>query len=348
MTRRLERRPDDPSEAREREAAASTPAAASVLDLQRSAGNAAVARVLAREPASDAPVQSPKPAPVLGANPFLNYQPPKLPADVQTAVDTWLTDQKSGIGIQIGRGATSMPEVIDQVRRHVPAANDANPEAIRWRVEAIVGPVPATRRKPDLGGQKAEQESRISNLFPIPPTSVTFGGSQTSIKVGISGAELKAGKGALKVTADKEGAEAELKGDGAKVGVSGKWDGSEFALKTEVGGVKFESKVHHKGDGWGWSGGLVIPLSGEEVDELPDVSGAVSGANAAITESLGYLQGGGSLTDGFVTGRMAQVKPAIDAAKNIAGRTKPGATLRVTGSTDSTGWTAGVSLVIVF
>ena len=294
-----------------------------MLDLQRSAGNAAVARVLAREPAADAPRAVPKPASVLGANPFLNYQPPKLPADVERAVDTWLTDQKSGIGIQIGRGATSMPEVIDQVRRHVPAANDANPEAIRWRVEAIVGPVPATRRKPDLGGQKAEQESRISNLFPIPPTSVTFGGSQTSIKVGISGAELKAGKGALKVTADKEGAEAEVKGNGAKVGVSGKWDGSEFALKTEVGGVKFESKVHHKGDGWGWSGGLVIPLSGEEVDELPDVSAAVGGAHNAIAESLGYLQGGGSLTDGFVTGRMAQVKPAIDAAKNIAGRASP-------------------------
>ena len=236
-----------------------------------------------------------------------------------------------------------MPEVIDQVRRHVAVAADANPEAIRWRVEAIVGPVPATRRKPDLGGQKAEQESRISNLFPIPPTSVTFGGSQTSIKVGISGAELKTGKGALKVTAGKEGAEAELKGNGAKVAVSGKWDGSEFALKTEVGGVKFESKVHHKGDGWGWSGGLVIPLSGEEVDELPDVSAAVGGAHNAIAESLGYLQGGGSLTDGFVTGRMAQVKPAIDAAKNISGRTKPGATLRVTGSADSTGWTAGVS-----
>ena len=92
----------------------------------------------------------------------------------------------------------------------------------------------------------------------------------------------------------------------------------------------------------------MIPLSGEEVDELPDVSAAVGGAHTAIAESLGYLQGGGSLTDGFVTGRMAQVKPAIDAAKNIAGRTNPGATLRVTGSADSTGWTAGVSLVIVF
>jgi hypothetical protein len=123
---------------------------------------------------------------------------------------------------------------------------------------------------------------------------------------------------------------------------------SEFGLKTEVGGVNFESKVHHKGDGWGWSGGLVIPLSGEEVDELPDVSAAVGGAHAAITESLGHLQAGGSLTDGYVRERMGKVKPALDAAKNVAGRTKPGATLRVTAGAEGGGWSAGVSLVIVF
>jgi hypothetical protein len=175
---------------------------------------------------------------------------------------------------------------------------------------------------------------------------VTVGGSQTSLTVGIKGAELKTGK--VTTTGDHEGGEVELKKGDVKVGASGKWDGSEFGLKTEVGGVKFESKVHRKGDGWGWSGGLTIPLSGEEVDELPDVSGAVSGAHAALAESLGYLQGGGSLTDGYVTGRMAKIKPAIDAAKNVAGRTKPGATLRITGSAEGGGWTAGVALVITF
>ena len=93
----------------------------------------------------------------------------------------------------------------------------------------------------------------------------------------------------------------------------------------------------------------MIPISGDEVDELPDIGAAVGGAHAAITESLGHLQGGGSPTDGFVTDRMGKIKPAIDAVGKVAGRKgKSGATLRVTGSADGGGWTAGVSLVIVF
>jgi hypothetical protein len=274
--------------------------------------------VLARQESGPVSLQFTHPAPVVGGtNPFLTYQGPKLDPEVEKAVDAWLTNQMTGIGVQIAQGATSVPEIIDQVRRHVPLAADAKPEAIRARMDVILGPVPSTRSKPSLAGQKAEQESRISNLFPIPPTSVTFGGSQTSVTVGISGAELKTQPG-ITAKAGKEGAEAELKKGGVTVGASGKWDGREFGLKTEVGGVKFESKVHHKGDGWGWSGGLVIPLSGEEVDELPDVSAAVGGAHAAIAESLGHLQAGGSLTDGYVRERMGRSSP-----RSMRPRTSP-------------------------
>jgi hypothetical protein len=350
VTRRRERRPEDAQEARTPEPAPAAPAAA-LLELQRGAGNAAVARVLAREPAG-APVQLTQPGSVVGGpNPFLNYRPPELEPQVQQAVDAWLTDQKTGIGIQVGQGATSIPEIIDQVRRHVPAAADANVAAIRARIDAIIGPVPATRGKRDLAGQRAEQQARISNIFPIPPTSVTFGGSQTSVTVGIHGAELKtlAAQTGISGKADQEGAEAELKKGDAKVGASGKWDGSEFALKTEVGALKFSTKVHRKGGAaWAWTGGLTIQLAGEEADELPDVSGAVLGAHVAIAESLGHLQGGGSFDDGYVKDRMGKVKPAFDALGNVAKRTKPGATLRVNVGAEDGGFTAGVSLVIVF
>jgi hypothetical protein len=78
-------------------------------------------------------------------------------------------------------GRISMPEVVDRVRREVPEAAGTSHEAIRARVIDVVGVLPETRGKPDLGGRKAEQEARISNLFPTPPTSVTFGGSQTSV-----------------------------------------------------------------------------------------------------------------------------------------------------------------------
>ena len=92
----------------------------------------------------------------------------------------------------------------------------------------------------------------------------------------------------------------------------------------------------------------MIPLGGDEVDEPPDVSAAVGGAHSAIAESLGHLQGGGSLSDGFVTERMGRIKPAIDAVGEVAGRKgNSGATLRITGPADGGGWSAGVSLVIV-
>jgi hypothetical protein len=330
VTRRLRR--DDEAEAEREDAAAPAPAPPALLDLQRSAGNAAVARVLARQPL---------------AGPSLQYRPATLAPDVEAAVDRFLAAAAPGIKVVMLEGRISMPEVIDRVRREVPEAASAAPEAIRGRVYQIVGPVPETQGKPSLGSQNAQQRARLSNLFPTPPTSVTWGGSQTSVTIGISGAELKTG--GVKLKAGKEGPDAELKEGGAKVGVSGKWDGSEFGLKTEVRGIKFESKVHRKGDGWGWTGGLVIPIAGDEVDELPEIDAAVGGAHTAIAESLGHLQGGGSPTDGFVTDRMGKIKPAIDAVGNIAGRKgKSGATLRLSGSADGGGWTAGVSLVIVF
>ena len=330
---------------REREPAAPPPAptqADRMRELQQGAGNAAVARILAREPTADAPV---------GFSPFGPLTPkidplsllPQLKPEVKRAVDAYLERQA---GVIKGMG-TPMPVLIDEIRRNVPEAVDADPGAIRDRVHAIVPGVPATRAGADLGQKKGEQQAAIANSLPKPPTSVTVGNAKTYVKIEIVGAELKTPN--VTVKADKEGAEAEVEGKGAKVGVSGKWDGSEFGLKTEVAGVKFGGKVHRKGSGWGWSGGLIVPLWGDEVDEVPDVGGAVGAAHTAVVESLTHLQGGGAINDGYVTGRMAQIKPAIDAIGQVAARKgKSGATLRVTASGDSSGFTAGVSLVIVF
>ena len=348
MTRRIALRPEQTEAEGERERAVPAAVPPSLLDLQRSAGNAAVARVLARDAVpTSLGFGSPTPVGPIGSNPLLTYRP-TLPADVQEAVDRWLSNQAGGIRIAMNGGVISMPEVIDRVRRGVPEAASASQEAIRSRVIELVGAVPETRTKQDIAGQNTEWASRIANAFPVPPTSVTFGGSKNSVTIGIHGAEIKTGK--LTTTADKEGAEAELKQGGAKVGVSGKWDGSEFGLKTEVAGVKFETKVHPLRGNWGWTGGIMIPFWGEDVDELPDIGAAVGGAHAAISESLGHLRGGGSLTDGFVTDRMGKIKPAIEAIGNVAGRKgKSGGALRITaGAGEGGGWTAGVSFVIAF
>jgi hypothetical protein len=346
VTRPPQRRAREPVPEDERGEAAVAPAPHAVLDLQRGAGNAAVARALAaREP-----TQLVKPPPVtLGPNPQLWGKP--LPADVEQAVDAYLTEHKAGFLREALDGRLSLPEVVDQVRRNVPAAADASPLSIEARVGLMVGAVPSKRTKRDLAGQNVEYAARIANLLPKPPTSVTIGASQTSLTVRLVEAELKTAKDGVhgSVKADKDGGEAEVKKGDVKAGVSGKWDGSSFGVKTEVGVVKFGGKVERKGDGWKWSGGLVFRLAGDEVDELPDVGGVVASAHSALADSLAFVRDGGAPTDPYVTGRMGQIKPAIDALGKVAQRSgKSGATLRVTASGDDGGFTAGVSLVVVF
>jgi hypothetical protein len=337
MLRRSAHRPEEPSP--ERADGAVPPPSASVLDLQRSAGNAAVSRVLARQPVG-APLAGPSLAPV--------WTPPTLPLMVEAAVDDWLKDQRAILTMDIAQGRVSMPEIVDRVRRSVSAAASASPEAIRWRVNAIYGAVPETRGKPTLGGQKAEMESKIANLFPKVPTSVTFGGGTQSLTLGINGAEIKLPGTTYKATPG--GPSVEIKEGEAKTTVSGSWDGKSFGIKTDVQGVKLEGKVKRDGEKWTWSAGLTLPLAGEEVDEYPDLEKVVTDTHAAVSETVGYVRGGGNPTDAYVRDRLGKIKPAIDAAGRVAKRaSKPSATLRVTTSGDNTGgWMVGVSVVVEF
>jgi hypothetical protein len=344
MPRRAVRRPGDPEPDREVRAAPAAAPADAVLDLQRTAGNAAVTRLLAREPLELMPPRQPSALP-----PLLPLSAvPTLPAEVESAVDRWLEHQRVMLQLDAAEGRTSMPEVVDRVRRAVAVAADAAPEAIRFRVNAIVGTIPQTRTKASLGGQKSQMEAKLSNLFPTPPTSVTFGSSTTSVTLGINGAEIK-GPG-TKLKAGPDGPSLETKDGAVKTTIQGSWDGSAFGIKTDVNGVKLSGKVKRDGEKWSWSAGLTIPLLGEEIDEYPDVGAVVSDTHTAISETVGHVRGGGSPTDPYVRDRLGKIKPAIDAASRIAKRAdKPSATLRITGSGDDAGgWSAGVSLVIEF
>ena len=188
MTRPLQRRPDGTLEEPEQQQAAPPPAPADrMLQLQQGAGNAALARVLAREPAAGAPIQLTAP----GVPSPWSINPatllPQLKPEVKRAVDAYL-ERQSGAIRSLG---TPMPILIDEIRRNVPEAADADPNAIKDRVYAIVPGVPATRAGASLGQKKAEQEASIANRFPKPPTSVTVGNAQTYVKVEIVSAELK-------------------------------------------------------------------------------------------------------------------------------------------------------------
>ena len=64
----------------------------------------------------------------------------------------------------------------------------------------------------------------------------------------------------------------------------------------------------------------MFQLAGDEIEELPDIGGVVGSAHGAIADSLGHLAGGGSPADGYVTSRMGNIKPAIDAVGKVAAR----------------------------
>ena len=108
MTRRLERQPDDPARDGEQERPTASPPPHDLLALQRSHGNAAVTRALAREPASPTSLQftQPAPAPRIGGLGPLAVQA-KLPADVEKAVDSFLSDNRNVIQMEVTSGTTS-------------------------------------------------------------------------------------------------------------------------------------------------------------------------------------------------------------------------------------------------
>jgi len=367
VTERVSRRRSDvPDEERvaEARASATTPPVASILALQRSAGNAAVARMLARAPL-DAPllpgIADPKKPllPGLGGAPPLSSSMDELPAEVRTAVEAHLNALYGSYFQKSLEGTLSVPEVVAEVRQMVPQAASAPAAALEMLVRThrfsnANFEIPAQRKKIDSMGMTKQAEASIANALPSVPTSVFLSGAAGSLRLSISGAQVKTkiGGATVKVDAGREGAEAEVKKGDVSVGASAAWTGKEFAIKTDVKGAKLEGKVA-KDDtkGWGWSASLVMPLLGDEIDVLPDLQKVVGEAHGAIAEVVTHVQGGGDPKDAFVAERLAKIKPAIDGAQRAAQKSKgPAATLRanVGGDFAGGGFSAGISLVVEF
>jgi len=367
VTERVSRRRSDvPDEERANEArepaVPAPPATASILALQRSAGNAAVARMLARAP-TDAPVlpgltDPKKPLlPGLGGAPALSQD--ELPAGVQMAVDTHLDVLFQSYLQKSLEGTLSVPEVVAEVRQKVPQAASVPGAALAGivrthRFSMASFKIPEERKKVDSAGLGKQAEAAIANALPSVPTSVFLSGAGGSLRLSISGAQVKTkiGGATVKVDAGKEGAEAEVKKGDASVAASAAWSGKEFAIKTDVKGAKLEGKVA-KDDtkGWGWSASLVMPLMGDEIDVLPDLQKVIGEAHGAIAEVVAHVQGGGDPKDAYVTERLAKIKPAIDGAQRAAQKSKgPAATLRANAGGDFAGggFSAGISLVVEF
>ena len=360
MTERVSQRESDGPEVQRQpaapESALAGPAAA-IIALQRSAGNAAVTRMLARAP-GDAPIVLPglntPLTPGIGGGPIYLDQ---VPMSVQMPVDTYLDNHTAEILEKVLAGTISIPEMVAELRQKVPQAATISASALAGlvaghRFSNATLKIPDVRGKVDSTGLTKQAEASIANSLPSVPTSVSLSGSAGTLTLSISGVQLKTAKDGTHVTVDagKDGPSVEVKKDDVSAGASAKWDGTEFGIKTQVKDAKLDGKVSKDpAKGWTWSAGLVMPLWGSEIDVVPDLSKVVSDAQDAIGESVAYIQGGGSPKDSYVTDRLAKIKPAIDAAQRAATKSKgPAATLRANVGGGGGGFTAGVTLTVEF
>jgi hypothetical protein len=339
----------------ERPPAMAGPAAA-ILALQRSAGNAAVNRMLARAP-GDAPIMLPGLNTPLtpGAGSSLGLG--QVPMSVQMPVDAYLDNHTPDILEKVLAGTISIPEMVAELRQKVPQASTISSSSLAGLVAShrfsnATLHIPDVRGKVDAGGLTKQAEASIANSLPSIPTSVSLSGSAGTLTLSISGVKLQTAKDGVHVTAEagKDGPSVEAKKGDVSAGASAKWDGSEFAIKTQVKDAKFDGKVSKDpAKGWSWSVSMVMPLWGSEIDVVPDLTKVVSDAQDAIGESVAYIQGGGSPKDSYVTDRLAKIKPAIDAAQRAATKSKgPAATLRANVGGGAGGFSAGITLTVEF
>jgi len=295
----VRRRTDEPSEAIERppEPAPADPA---VLMLQRSAGNAAVTRLLARDMLSNALGDAPVAAPA-----SFNVRDPlgvgDLMADETTAgraAFAYFDAQNKGgiISISVaelvrnaGQQAYKRKDGGEQkVIDKIPA--DRLEEQLRERARYFGVTVLDHRAATDLPGMKSEMDAILANLGAI-PTELTLGSDDLKVTASIFGTikgEAKIGSAKVEGEASTDGVEGSVKTPGAtlKAGVGEK--GIKASLKLgEL--VTIDGGLNPKADGSvDWRAEISVGTIGKLI--MPeDVAKVFSKTQKTFAESAGAL-----------------------------------------------------------
>jgi hypothetical protein len=337
-----------------------------VLDLQRSAGNRAVSRLLQRDAAGAAfspfapgvgPGLFPRPG-TLGSAADIGKP---VPEATQQKIRAFLESERYNIQSRVGDGTISMPEVVQMVRQACPEAAALDGPAVQAEVNAFFRPLaivpPPTRRKPSAAGRGEELAARLSNALPSAPkirissragsleltasglvATTTVGGAKVTATGTPGGGEVKAKKGDVSVTAEVSA---------TKVGLSAKVDRATFGAKLE--------KDEKSGQWSKWELGVRVAVAGneplEEMPQIPELQEAVVKAEAAIREIAAHLSAGGDPRDAKVKDLLKEVKPALEGVKRAVEKPKgPNVTVGVTakGGDEKLGVFVGVSLIIEF
>jgi hypothetical protein len=317
------------------------------MRLQNGVGNAALARRMMHRD-YDLSLGLPK----VGA-------PEPAPAAIAAPIKAYLEKMRLAIQLRNTDGTSSMPELVNEIRQHVPEALQATIFQIQMVITDVLGSdtPPPTRKQQSADGRSAQVEASILNSLPHPPKELKIYAGPGTLTLGFTGSvELKAGP--VKVDADKDGAKVEVKEGDKSVGASGSFAGDSFGLKASVGTVAFDAQLKKDAATKQWThftANLKVPIAGgETVEERPpveEVTESVIAAQAAIGDVIQHLREGGSPTDDVVKAKMGLIKPAIDKVGHAVEQRKgPQASVKVTvGTGDPKLGTFGtVSLVVEF
>src|SRR5829696_6878122 len=355
-TRRLAEEPTERRDAPPEPA----PAEPAMLALQRTAGNAAVASLLARQPAFS-PL-APAPPPVL-------FGPGALPQDFmadetaagKAAFDWFDAETKGGVTAksiaELVHGASEQPFTLKdggQAKVGDKVKADALEQMLRGRAKHFGVTVPDHRGATDLPGMKSELDAIIANLGAI-PTEITLGGDDLKVTASIFGTvkgEAKIGPAKVEGEASSEGVEGSVKVPGATLKGSVGEKGPKASLK--LGDLlTIEGGLNPKADGSvDWRAEISIGTIGKLI--MPeDVAKVFKGAQDTFSKSAGELarnlgdpakvkEHGGELA--------GAVKDAVEKAqKSAAQASKPGWRLGAELKGDGAGGVSGsLTLTWVF
>lgn len=335
-----------------------------VLELQRSAGNGAVSRMLQRQGEGQGgwsfnPVRpGAGPAlPGLGGNPL--FSPSSIPEDLRKRIGDFIDAERERIKQRVSDGTISMGELVAQIRTTVAGAETLQIIQVESLVAIRLGPdaPPARRRQRGAEAAQAELQAKIANAtktgkgVTVKPEGGQITVSITGVEVSghVGGAEVSAGvgPGGAKAEGKVGGVEAEVEAGPEKVEVTGK------AHK-----VLFRAELEKDHDTHRWKGAfrLAVALVGSEAaDEIPyaeELKTAVEGAHEAVGEAVRHVSQGGKPSDSVVRDKISgKVQPAIDAiGKAVQKRSAPNVTLGAEAKVGDPqlGVYAGVTLTITF
>ena len=294
-TRRLaDERAEEPASVPE-----AAPPEPAVLALQRSAGNAAVTQMLARD-FQFSPI-APKPPPSLIGGPL----PESVLADWKAAIDAtreWFDKTAEphrehgnipGSVAELVHHASQLPYTMQDGTQGVVGDKAKPPELemqIRERAKFLGVRLTEHRAAGDVAGVRSELSAVIANLGAI-PTQLTFGDDDAKVTASISGKVT----GEAKIGGAKVEGEASPEGGGAKVKVPG----AEFGLEVNGKGIKAEVKAgdlvtinssltRDAGNVIGWKAEVSIGTIGKLL--MPeDVAKVFKSAQSTFSKSAGEL-----------------------------------------------------------